>query len=381
MDYQKEILNLIEKGNTDVAQLVKRISHLEMAAETKEAKAGRPLFGGESTIDGTYDARTLTGDRKSFDMFVRKGDESEIKAMSAGSGSDGGYAVPKVIDGILENLLIKQSPIRQLANVVQVSTQDFHKLVNKRGEAAAWVSETAARPATATPQLVDIVPTMGELYANPMATQRMLDDVFFNAEQWLAETVADQFASAESEAFVLGNGTDQPTGFLNGTINNQVDGTRAFGAIQYIATGGAGGFKSTDPADCLVDAVQSMRPGYRSSGEASWLMSPNTLSALMKLKDSLGRPLIMPAYMSGERNTLLGYPIYEAPHMPEIAANSYSIAFANWKRAYLIVDRVGTRVLRDPFSAKPYVGFYTTKRTGGALVNSEAIKLVKFAAS
>jgi len=379
----KEILALIEKGNQAFDSFKSDIDH---RLETIEAKRNRPGFGsgGDTTnTKGTFDSRALTGDRKAFDAFVRTGDDSEIKslAVTTNGGADGGYAVPKVIDGMLETLLIKQSPMRQLANVVQVSTQDYHKLVNVRGEAATWAGETDARPATNTPKLADIVPTMGELYANALATQRMLDDVFFNAEQWLADTLADQFASAEGASFLSGDGSNKPTGLLTGTINNQADGTRAFGAIQYIASGAAGAFKSTDPADCLVDAVQSMRPGYRNTGEASWLMSPGTLAAMMKLKDSLGRPLIMPAYASGEKNMLLGYPVYEDAWMPDIAANSYSIAFGNFRRAYTIVDRIGMRVLRDPFSAKPYVGFYATKRTGGALVNSEAIKVVKFAAS
>ena len=379
----KQIIDLIEKGNRAFDSFKSDINN---RLETIEAKRNRPGFGsgGDTTTNkGTFDSRELMGDRKAFDAFVRTGDDSEMKslAVTTNGGADGGYAVPKVIDGLLETLLIKQSPLRQLANVVQVSTQDYHKLVNIRGEAATWAGETDARPATNTPKLADIVPTMGELYANALATQRMLDDVFFNAEQWLADTLADQFSAAEGSSFLTGDGTNKPTGLINGTINNQADGTRAFGAIQYIASGAAGAFKSSDAADCLVDAVQSMRPGYRTTGEAAWLMSPGTLAAMMKLKDSLGRPLIMPAYASGERNMLLGYPVYEDAWMPDIAANSYSIAFGNFRRAYTIVDRIGMKVLRDPFSAKPYVGFYATKRTGGALVNSEAVKLVKFAAS
>lgn len=379
----KQIIELIEQGNRALDSFK---SDIYDRLETIEAKRNRPGFGSggdTSTSKGNFDSRALTGDRKAFDAFVRTGDDSEMKslAVTTNGGADGGYAVPKVIDGMLETLLIKQSPMRQLSNVVQVSSQDYHKLVNKRGEAATWAGETDARPATNTPQLADIVPTMGELYANALATQRMLDDVFFNAEQWLADTLADQFASAEGASFLSGDGTNKPTGLLSGTINNQADGTRAFGAIQYIATGAAGAFKSTDPADCLVEAVQAMRPGYRNTGEAAWLMSPGTLAAMMKLKDSLGRPLIMPSYASGERNMLLGYPIYEDAWMPDIAANSYSIAFGNFRRAYVIVDRIGMKVLRDPFSAKPYVGFYATKRTGGALVNSEAVKVIRFAAS
>ena len=382
MDYNSEILKAIEASNAAFeAFKIKNDARLD-AFEIKEAKGNRVNFKTDDTSGsgGPYDNRTLVGEHKDYDQFLRRGEQKSL-SVGGSAGADGGFAVPKAIDGLIETLLLKASPIRQIASVVQISTQDYHKLVNVRGEAAAWVAETDARTGTNTPKLADIKPTMGELYANAQSTQQMLDDVFFNAEAWLTEVISDQFVAAESEAFVTGDGTNKPTGFLAGTITGEADGVRAFGSLQYIASGASGAFKSTDPTDCLVKAVQSMHPGYRAPGEAAWLMNPNTLAALMQLKDSLGRPLIWPAYASGERNMLLGYPVYEAQHMPDISAGSHAIAFGNWKRGYTIVDRIGTRVLRDPFSNKPYVGFYVTRRTGAAVINSSAIKTVKFAAT
>jgi HK97 family phage major capsid protein len=399
----KEILDLIEKGNQAFADF-KRINDekttkteadrkvemekafadmdgIKKSLETIEAKMKRPGFGGEGKVEDEAQSEH----KKAFDGYFRKGIEFDLSieqkalASSTNSGADGGYAVPKVIDTMLEELLINVSPIRQIANVVQISTSDYHKLVNKRGTSSGWVGETDARPATNTPQLVDIVPTMGELYANPMATQRMLDDVFFNAEQWLADNVAEEFAMQEGAAFINGNGSNKPTGFLAGTINATGDASRAFGAIQYVPTGAAGDFAASNKADFLYTLVGSLKAGYRQ--DACFVLPKATLFEIAAFKDANGRYLFDFSTVPGKPSSLLGYSVVEAEDMPAKAANAYGIAFGNFKRGYLIADRVGMRVVRDPFSNKPYIGFYTTKRVGGAVVNSEAIKVAKFAAS
>lgn len=399
----QEIITLIEKGNQAFADFKKinEESSAKTAAETKEslekafdemhslkstvetleAKMGRPGFAGNASPEDAAQAEH----KSAFSQYLRKGveyDKSlEVKALATGtnSGADGGYAVPKTIDAMIEELVVNISPIRGLADVQQISTPDFHRLVNIRGTASGWVGETDARTASNTPQIKDVKPTIGELYANAQATQQMLDDVFFNAEQWLADNIATEFARAEGAAFISGTGTNQPTGFLAGTINSTDDASRAFGAIQYVPTGVAGDFAASNKADILFSLVSKLKAGYRQN--ASFVMPKATLFELAALKDTNGRYLFDFSTVPGKPNTLLGYSVTEAEDMPAKAANSYSIAFGDFKRGYLIVDRVGTRVVRDPFSNKPYIGFYVTKRTGGAVVNSEAIKVVKFAAS
>jgi len=399
----QEIITLIEKGNQAFADFKKindevsaktaaetkeslekafnEMSSLKSTVETLEAKMGRPGFAGNASQEDAAQAEH----KSAFNSYIRKGVEYdktvEVKALATGSnsGADGGYAVPKTIDAMIEELIVNVSPIRGLADVQQISTPDFHRIVNVRGTASGWVGESDARTASATPQIKDVKPTIGELYANAQATQQMLDDVFFNAEQWLADNIALEFGRAEGAAFINGTGTNQPTGFLSGTIAATDDATRAFGSLQYVPTGVSGDFAASNKADILFAAVSKLKAGYRQN--ASWVMSKSVLFELAALKDSNGRYLFDFSTVPGKPNQLLGYNVTEAEDMPGKSAGSYSIAFGDFKRGYLIVDRVGTRVVRDPFSNKPYIGFYVTKRTGGAVVNSEAIKVVKFSAS
>lgn len=345
--------------------------------DTLDAKMRRPGAAGSQADED----EAQVAHKKAFGSYIRKGVdfdlgiEAKALATSTNSGADGGYAVPKVIDSMIEQLVVNVSPIRSIARVQQISTPDFHQIVNVRGTASGWVGETDARTATNTPQLADIVPTMGDLYANPQATQRMLDDVFFNAEQWLAENVALEFARAEGAAFIAGDGTNKPTGFLAGTINSTADSSRAFGAIQFVKTGAASAFATTGPADVLFDALKAMKAAYRQN--ATWVMNKATLFTVAAFKDKNERYLFDFSTVPGKPNMLLGHPLVEAEDMPDLGSNAYPIAVADWQRAYMIVDRIGTRVIRDPFSNKPYVGFYTVKRVGGCVVNSEAIKVVK----
>ena len=216
------------------------------------------------------------------------------------------------------------------------------------------------------------------LYANPAASQAMLDDAAFDLESWLAGEIAMEFARAEGAAFVNGSGANQPKGFLAAPVSSAADGTRAFGSLQYVGSGDAAGL-GTMMELVLVDLVHTMKAGHRQG--ASWLMNSATLAQIRKLKTADGAFLWQPGLVEGQPDRFLGYPVVEAEEMPDIAADSYSIAFGDFARGYLVVDRQGVRVLRDPYSAKPYVLFYTTKRVGGGVQNFEAIKLMKFAAS
>ncbi len=343
-----------------------------------EAKSNlQGLFSGDKPEKTAYKSAF-------FDRFVRKGEDSaELKdlmrkAWSIGTPADGGYALPEELDRTIEKMLRNVSPVRSVANVVQVGTSDYKKLVNVNGIASGWVGETAARPATNTSQFAEVAPPMGEVYANPQVTQHSLDDMFFNVEQELQDQLMEEFAVAEGAAFVSGNGTNKPKGFLAYTTAATDDSLRAFGTIEHVATGVAGDFAASNKADILFTLVSKLKQGYRAG--SVWMMNKGLLFEILKFKDTSGQYLWQPSLQaSGISLNLLGFPVVEAEDMPAKAADALAIAFGNFRRAYTVVDRMGIRMLRDPYSNKPYVGFYTTKRVGGAVVNSEAIKVAKFA--
>jgi HK97 family phage major capsid protein len=387
-----ERLKQIEaKGHADplLENKVDNINNAITAMETEIAKL--KATGGGNTASAQDTARAEH--RTAFNNFVRHGIDAgltdlEIKAaMSVGTPADGGYTVPVELDRAIDSLMININPMRQLANIVQVGTPSYQKLVAIHGAASGWVGETAARTTTNSPQFAQVTPFMGELYANPKTTQQLLDDAFFDIESWLATEIADQFAVAEGTAFTTGDGSSKPKGILGYTNAATADGTRAFGQLQYIATGAAADFlavsATVSPADVLLDMIYSLKAGLRVG--ASWQMNKLSVAKLRKVKDTTGDYIWTPptaeGIANGQAGALLGYSINENEDMPVFGANALPIAFGNWKKGYTIVDRVGTRVLRDPYTDKPYINFYTTKRVGGMVVDSEAIKLLKCAVS
>lgn len=313
-----------------------------------------------------------------FAGFVRSGAMLETKAFSGVTGDAGGYAVPREIDAVIDATLKSISPIRGIANVVKVGSAGYRKLVTTGGTPSGWAAETGERPETATPTFVEIAPPMGELYANPSASQAMLDDAQFDVEEWLAGEIANEFAKAEGAAFITGNGTNRPKGFLTQPTSNTADGTRPFGTLQYLASGAAGDF-GANPQDRLIDLVQALRGPYRQNG--SFVMNAATLARIRKFKTADGQFLWQPSLAAGQPATLLGYPVIEAEDMPDVAANALAIAFGDFRAGYLVAERTETVILRDPYSNKPFVNFYATKRIGGAVTNSEAIKVMRFSAS
>ena len=334
-----------------------------------EVVTARPVLDG---------ARVRGGDDAAFEGFVRTGATLETKAFTGVTGGEGGYAVPKEIDAAIDAVLKAASPIRSIANVVQVGSAGYRKLVTTGGTPSGWAAEAEARPGTATPTFVQIAPPMGELYANPSASQAMLDDAQFDVEQWLADEIAAEFAKAEGAAFVNGSGVNRPKGFLQAPTAATNDNVRPFGTLQYLASGAAGDF-GANPAERLIDLVHAVRSPYRQG--ASFVMNATTLARIRKFKTSDGQFLWQPSLVAGQPATLLGYPVVEAEDMPDVAANSLSIAFGNFRLGYLVAERTETQILRDPYSNKPFTTFYATKRVGGCVTNSEAIKLMKFAAS
>lgn len=320
----------------------------------------------------------LAGGDAAFAGFVRSGAVVEMKAFSGLTGDAGGYALPKEIDAVIDATLKGASPIRGIANVVKVGSAGYRKLVTTGGTPSGWAAENGARAETATPVFVEIAPPMGELYANPSATQAMLDDANFDVEEWLAGEIAAEFAKAEGAAFVNGNGINQPKGFLQQATSAAGDASRAFGTLQHVASGAAGDFGS-NPQERLIDLVQALRAPYRQG--ASFVMNAATLARIRKFKTSDGAFVWQPSLAAGQPATLLGYPVVEAEDMPDVGANALAIAFGNFRAGYLIAERSETVILRDPYSNKPFVNFYATKRVGGCVSNSEAIKVMKFAVS
>ncbi|MBP2547516.1 HK97 family phage major capsid protein [Neorhizobium galegae] len=339
-------------------------------------KARPPLSGrGEQGPDAAEH-------KAAFEAYMRRGDEGalreiEAKAFSVGTSADGGYLVPAETDSEIGRRVSVVSPMRALSSVRTVSASVLKKPFSTAGLSTGWVAETASRPQTTTNALVELAfPTM-ELYAMPAATQALLDDAAVDVEDWIASEVDIVFAEQEGDAFIRGDGTNKPKGFLSYTT--VADASWTWGSLGYLATGVAGGFAASNPSDLLLNAVYALKAGHRQN--ASFMMNRKTQGEIRKFKDAQGNYLWRPPATAGEPATLMGYPLAEAEEMPDIAASSLSIAIGDFRAGYLIVDRAGVRILRDPYSAKPYVLFYTTKRVGGGVQNFEAIKLVKFSAS
>ncbi len=336
------------------------IDRLTLERNRPQLEAGRP-----------HDADEY---KDAFAGYIKRGEE---KALSIGSNADGGYLVPSETEADILGRLAAISPIRAIASVRQVSSTVYKKPVALTGPAVGWVAETAARPQTAS-QTIDLIdfPT-AELYAMPAATSAFLDDAAVDVGQWIADEVNAAFAEQETTAFVSGNGTNKPKGFL---AEDQVaEASWAWDKIGYLATGVSGDWPASNKSDVLIDLVYALKAGYRQN--ASWVMNRKTQGAVRKFKDADGNYLWQPASAAGGKATLMGFDLVEAEDMPDIAAAATSIAFGDFRRGYLVVDRQGVNVLRDPFSAKPYVLFYTTKRVGGGVQDFDAIKLLKFAVS
>ena len=279
----------------------------------------------------------------------------------------------------MRQVAVPSSRLQQAA--AAAATRTTPRGGEQRGAAAGGQelqAAPAARPATQNPQFAEISPPYGELYANPSASQQMLDDAGFDLEGWLAGQIASEFARAEGAAFVHGTGSGQPAGFVAAPTSAAPDGSRSFGTLQYVASGDANGFDS-QPDMHLIDMVMALNPAHRQG--ACWVMNASTIAAVRKLKDGDGAFLWQGSMMDASPDRLLGYPVVEAADMPSVAAGTSPVAFGNFNAGYLIAERMGTRILRDPYTNKPFVNFYATRRIGGQVLDSDAIKVLKIAAS
>lgn len=341
----------------------------ELEKELKAAK--RP---------GGVDRKEADEHKAAFGQFIRKGREDGLaelqqKAIQVGVSEDGGYAAPPELDQSLLEILRKDNVMREECGSIIISASGYKKLVNVGGASSGWVGETDERSETNSPKLKEIIATMGEVYAKPKSTQQALDDMFFDVEQWIAGEVASEFAEQEAAAFLTGNGTKKPKGILAHTLDVKGDKTRAFGQLQKFISGTSSNFTY----DNLIDLIYGTRKGYRNG--AKWMMNGLTIARVRKIKDLEGNYIWQPSTQLDQPSTLLGYGIAENEDMPDVAADANAIMFGNFKRGYAVVDRLGTNVLRDPYSSKPYVEFYTTKRVGGMLLDSNAIKVLTLSAA
>jgi len=385
-------------------EYINSLSEVKTKLEKMETKLSRPgaLGGGgeqrESAESVEYRNAFLDwvrapadGERQQRAAAAQKALEAKAKADAAATGrevrstqtvtstgSAGGFALPEQIERQIARLSVDMSPIRQISTVRLVGTTDYKELFDVNGAGFEWVGETDTRSQTNTPDLAEVAPTFGMASAKPQASEESLDDLFFDVEAWLIDSAAEAMAQGEGAAFVAGNGTKKPTGFLAGpTPVATADASRAFGTLQYIASGQAAALPTS--IDVFFDLVYGLRARYRNN--AQWVTNKLVLAALRKYKDSTGQYLWQPALTAGQPSTFLGYGITEAEDTPAVAANAFPLAFGDFKEGYLIADRVGTRITRDEITTPGFVKFYVRKRVGGKLRNTQAIKLLKIAAS
>lgn len=351
----------VERANAEIERLNTELKATQAAVQ----RAGTGAQNTEEKGDKESKAR-----KDAFIKFARFGKEGmnpeEIKALSTGSDPDGGYLVTPEMSSEIVKKVFETSPMRSLASVVSIASNQF-EIIEDLGEFdASWVGETGSRSETNTSELKKLIIPVHEMYAKPKATQQMLDDAGLNVEAWIAEKVADKFARTEATAFISGNGVGKARGILT-----YASGTTGYNDLEQVVSGSSGAFA----ADGLMSLVYALKAPYKAN--AKFLMKRASVAAVRKLKDSQNQYLWAPGLEAGQPDLLLGFPIVEADDMEAIGANALAAAFGDFKAGYQIVDRIGIRTLRDPYSSKPYVEFYTTKRVGGGVKNFEAIKIHK----
>lgn len=381
----KELGDSLVKIEADVAKFgdLKKSLEQEMSLnrerlEELEAKAATPGKSAQEKASDAYKAK--------FNDWIRaKGSspmiETELhdmmrKDVTIASPAGGGYAVPEEIARTIGNLQQKFSPVRRLVKVVQVGTSDYKELIDINGASAGWVGESGSRSATNTPQLREVAPTHGELYAYPQVSEWSLDDIFFNVEAWLADSVARAFAIAEGDAVIRGNGTNKPTGMLNTTPVTTADDAspkRAAAAYQYVNSGDNS--PAAVDADALIDVMYTLNSAYRAN--AAWVMNSNTTGAVRKLKDTQGQYLWQPSLQAGQPDLLLGKRIETWEQMDDIGGNKFPVAFGDFMQGYLLAERTGLRITRDNVTNVGYVRFYIRRREGGIVANNDAVKWLR----
>lgn len=349
----------VNRLNEAVDRAQSRLSRLETAAK-------RPSF--------TQVPESDTGEKTAFFSYVRKGMEGiEQKSLTSLNDASGGYLIPPSMLDKIHATMAVTSPMRSISRVTGISTDALELLQEKGSAEVGWVAETAERPETGTPELQKVRIPVHQIYAKPRASQKLLDDATVDIETWLAQKIAEKMALSENAAFIMGDGNGKPRGFLAYDLAEV--GKGEWGKFEAVIS------KSNDAlleGDILFEVFHALKAQYLSS--ATWLMARSVMAAIRKLKDGNRQYLWQPSMIEGTPATLLGSPIVIADDMPALGEKKAvtAVAFGNFREAYQIVDRAGLHVLRDPFSAKPYVEFYATKRVGGDVINFDAVKLIHF---
>ena len=367
----------VDKINAEVtkfAEMKYQIEALEKAIARSQYPSG----------EGSVEVNTAVKEHKAaFEKWFRKGGEGNLEAvkqlqvkagLSTLSDPDGGFLVaPPEFDTAIDRVAASLSAMRRISTVRTIGTDTYKKLVSQGGSNSGWVAERGSRTETGTPTLSEIAINTKEIYAEPGATQKSLDDATLDLASWLADEVSIDFAEEEGESFITGDGVSKPHGIAGYTM--VADGSYAWGKVGYTVSGHATLLNS---ADKLIDVVTSLKSIYLNG--ASWLMNRSTMGKIRQLKDGDGNYIWRPGLEQGAPNTLLGYPVDTDDNIANIGAGAYPLFFANFKRAYLILDRMGIQILRDPYTSKGNVLFYTTKRVGGGITMFEAIKALKISA-
>jgi HK97 family phage major capsid protein len=370
------LMEKIEKINAELDKITALKTQLE-ALETAVARKEFP-GGGITQLD-----KIKAEHKEAFEKWFRKGGEAQLEAvkqlqiqagLSTLSDPDGGYLItPPEFDKAIDRVAGTMSAMRRLCTVRSIGTDTYKKLVNQGGATSGWVAEKASRTETDTPVLKEIAINMKEVYAEPGTTQIALDDAYMDLASWLADEVSIEFTEEEGSAFISGNGVEKPHGIAGYTMI--ADASYAFGKVGYVTSGHA---SQINNADKLMDVTLALKTIYLNG--ASFLMNRATAGKIRQLKNGDGDYLWRPGLEAGAPNTLFGYPVDLDDNIDNIGAGKYPVFFANFKRAYLILDRMGIRILRDPYTSKGNVLFYTTKRVGGGIVMFEAIKALKVSA-
>ncbi|MBV0912942.1 phage major capsid protein [Rhodobacteraceae bacterium ASV31] len=354
-------------------RLTKQEERLTML-DRKTISRGRPALAGAATLEAPH--------QKAFEAYVRSGDddglrglELEGKALNSAVAGEGGYLVDPQTSDTVKAVLSATASLRQVASVVNVEASSYDVLVDLGDTGAGWASETGSQTETGAAQIERVSIPLHELSAMPKASQRLLDDSAFDIEGWLAGRIAEKFARTEAAAFISGDGIDKPKGML--TYPSAEAGTEVWGELGHVKSGVDGDFPAQGGGDVLIELVYALGAPYRAN--ASFVMNSKTAGAVRKLKDGEGRFIWTDGLAAGEPARLLGYPVLVAEDMPDIASWAPAIAFGDFRAGYTIAERPDLRILRDPFSAKPHVLFYATKRVGGDVSDFAAIKLLKFA--
>ncbi len=369
-------LNEFNRFQDDVKSTLKHQEERLTMLNAKTMSYGRPALSARAELEAPH--------QKAMAAYLRTGDDDglrglnlEGKALSTAVNADGGFLLnPQMAEGI-SSMLASNSSMRALSNVVQIDATTYDVIVDNTDVGSAWQTEAAAVTESTTPNINRISIKLHDLSAMPKASQRLLDDAAFDVEGWLSQKIATRFIRAEAGAFINGTGVDQPKGIMLPT--KVANASWTWGSLGYIPTGFATDFAATNPIDCIVTLIYSLAADYR--GNATFVMNSRTAGAVRKIKDSTGRFMWMDSFASGQPSTLMGYKVVILEDMPDIAANSYPIAFGDFRAGYTIAERPDLRILRDPFSAKPNVLFYASKRVGGDITDYAAIKLLKVAVS